>query len=42
MVDALGSPVLPLRGAAVDIFSVDGGRSWISIAASQGAVINVF
>jgi hypothetical protein len=37
MVGAHGSPAPPPRGAAVDVFCVDGGRSRISITASQGA-----
>jgi hypothetical protein len=36
MVDAPGSPLLPPRGPAVDVFCVNGGRSLISIIASHG------
>jgi hypothetical protein len=36
MMGALGSPSAPPRGAAVDVFSIDGGHSRISDTASQG------
>jgi hypothetical protein len=37
MVDTPGSPSAPARGAVVDVFNVDGGRSRISISTRQGA-----
>jgi hypothetical protein len=37
MVGALGSPSSPSRGSIVDISRVDGGRSRISVTASQRA-----
>jgi hypothetical protein len=37
MVGALGSLAPPPRGPAIDVFIVDGGRSWISGSASLGA-----
>jgi hypothetical protein len=37
MVDTPGSLSAPTRGAVVDVFNVDGGRSRISISTRQGA-----
>jgi hypothetical protein len=37
IVGAPGSPTPPPKGLAVDIFSIDGGRSRISVSTSQGS-----
>jgi hypothetical protein len=36
IVGARGSPLPPLRGSAVDVSYIDGGRSWISGTTSKG------
>jgi hypothetical protein len=42
MVGASGSPAPPTRGLTVDVFTLNGGRSWIFYTASQGPAVDVF
>jgi hypothetical protein len=41
VVGARESPSVPLRGSIIDVSDIGGGRSRVSVSASQGAAIDV-